>query len=249
MDQFFSREWDGTPFELFGTPHIIALMIVALINVALIAFGQRLSPHRRKVIRNTLASILITNEALWHLWNWTTGQWTIQTMLPLHLCSILVFMSAILLVNKSYGLYEFVYLLGIAGALQALLTPDAGAYGFPHFRFFQVIISHGSIVTAAIYMTAVEGYRPTLQSIKRILIRGNIYAVFVGIVNALLGSNYLFIAHKPKTASLLDVLPPWPWYLPILELLAVIIVGLLYLPFAIKDLKARQATPDAAALT
>ena len=98
-------------------------------------------------------------------------------------------------------------------------------------------------------MTAVEGYRPTLQSIERILIRGNIHAVFVGIVNALLGSNYLFIAHKPATANLLDVLPPWPLYLPILEAIALAMIGLLYLPFAIKDLKAKQATPDTVELT
>jgi hypothetical integral membrane protein (TIGR02206 family) len=69
----------------------------------------------------------------------------------------------------------------------------------------------------------------------------------VGIVNALLGSNYLFIAHKPATASLLDVLPPWPWYLPILEAIALVLIGLLYLPFAIRDLKAKRATPDTAA--
>ncbi|MCD6286264.1 MAG: hypothetical protein J7M39_10180 [Anaerolineae bacterium] len=37
MDQFFSREYGGAPFELFGIPHIIALVIVALINVALLA--------------------------------------------------------------------------------------------------------------------------------------------------------------------------------------------------------------------
>ncbi len=222
---------------------------MALINVALLAVGQRLSPRWRKIVRCTLAWVLIVDEALWHLWNWTPGRWSVETTLPLHLCSILVFMSAILLVNKSYGLYELVYLLGIAGASQALLTPDAGAYGFPHFRFFQGIISHGSIVTAAVYITAVEGCRPTLQSIKRILIRGNIYAVLVGIINALLGSNYLFVAHKPATASLLDVLPPWPLYLPILEAIALVMIGLLYLPFAIKDLKVGQATPDTAALT
>jgi len=92
-------------------------------------------------------------------------------------------------------------------------------------------------------MTAVESYRPTLQSIKRTFIRGNIYAIFVGLVNALLGSNYLFIAHKPATASLLDVLPPCPLYLPILEAIALVVIGLLYLPFAIMDLKARQAMP------
>lgn len=33
-------------------------------------------------------------------------------------------------------------------------------YAFPHFRFFQVFLSHGGIVTAAIYMTFIEGYRP-----------------------------------------------------------------------------------------
>lgn len=38
-----------------------------------------------------------------------------------------------------------------------MLTPDAGLYGFPHVRFFQIFISHGSIVAAAVYMTAVEG--------------------------------------------------------------------------------------------
>jgi uncharacterized membrane protein YwaF len=55
--------------------------------------------------------------------------------LPLHLSSLFVFLSA----------------------LQAILTPDLGIYDFPHFRYFQVFISHGLIVTAALYMTLVEG--------------------------------------------------------------------------------------------
>jgi hypothetical integral membrane protein (TIGR02206 family) len=152
---------------------------------------------------------------------------------------VLVFLSAVMLITRSYGLYEVVYFLGIAGATQAILTPDAGAYGFPHFRFFQVFVSHGAIVTAATYMTIVEGYRPTRASIGRVLVRGNLYALAVGIVNALIGSNYLFIARKPETASLLDVLPPWPWYLPILELIALVMIGLLYLPFALQDARAR----------
>jgi len=83
MDQFFSGEYGGAPFELFGAPHIIALMIVGLVNVALLAVGQRLSPRWRKILRTTLASVLIIDEALWHLWNWTAGQWSIETALPL----------------------------------------------------------------------------------------------------------------------------------------------------------------------
>ena len=32
-------------------------------------------------------------------------------------------------------------------------------------------------------------------------------------MNRLLGSNYMFTMHKPASASLLDILGPYPWYL------------------------------------
>jgi hypothetical integral membrane protein (TIGR02206 family) len=249
MNEFFALNWSGMSFELFGRHHLIALGLILVANVTLIIWGRRLSERWRLGLRYGLAAILIVDEIGWHYWNWVTGQWSIQTTLPLHLCSVLVFLSALMLVTKSYGIFEYAYLLGIAGALQALLTPDAGAYGFPHFRFFQVFVSHGSIVTAAVYMAVVERYRPTVKSIKNVVIGANLYMIAVGIVNALIGSNYLYIAHKPETASLLDVLPPWPWYIPILELLGILMIGLLYLPYAIVDMKSQRTamatSPDA----
>ncbi|HOU13125.1 MAG TPA: TIGR02206 family membrane protein [Anaerolineae bacterium] len=237
MGNFFAKDWNGAPFELFGTAHLIGLALIALCNVCLIYFRDHSSATARRNFRYALAAILIVNEFAWHLWNWSIGQWTIQTMLPLHLCSVLVWLSAYMLVAKSYAVYEFAYLLGIAGALQALLTPDAGIYGFPHFRFFQVLVSHGAIVTAAIYMTVVEGFRPTWQSVKRVLVGTYLYALNVWVINDLIGSNYLYLARKLETASLLDVLPPWPWYLPIILALAVGFVLLFYLPFALKDMR------------
>jgi hypothetical integral membrane protein (TIGR02206 family) len=145
-----------------------------------------------------------------------------------------------MLVSMNYRIYEFAYLLGIAGALQAMLTPDLGMYAFPHFRYFQVFVSHGLIITSAIYMTIVEGFRPQPRSILRVFIVSNIYLVAVTILNFSIGSNYLFTAHKPVTASLMDVLPPWPWYLLIIELLGMAFVGLFYLPFAIRDYRAKR---------
>ena len=161
MDNFFAGlEYTGAPFELFGTPHLIGLAIVLLANVSLV-FLRKASDRTKTAFRYILAAVLILNELAWHLWNWQTGQWTVQKLLPFHLCSVMVWLSAYMLITKNRRIYEFAYLLGIAGALQALLTPDAGMWGFPHFRFFQIIISHGALVMAAIYMTVVEGYRPT----------------------------------------------------------------------------------------
>jgi hypothetical integral membrane protein (TIGR02206 family) len=244
MGQFFAKDYVGEPFHMFGPPHLIAIGIVALINVILICLGRRFPPRWRSPFRYTLAFILISSEALWHWWNWATDQWTIQTMLPLHLCSVLIFLSALMLVTRSYSLYELVYFLGIAGASQALITPDAGRYGFPHFRFFQCIISHGSVVVAGVFMTTVEWFRPFPKSILRVAVIANLYMLFVAIVNAIIGSNYLMIAYKPKAEwpTLFDLLPPWPWYIPVMELIGLVLALLLYLPFARQDWKVKRVT-------
>jgi len=241
MDQFFVKDYTGAPFQLFGLPHLAALGVVLLINLYMPAFRRNPSHQLRKAFRFGLAAVLLLNEFAWHYWHWSTGQWTVQTMLPLHLCSVMVFLSAIMLVTKSYRLYEFLYFLGIGAATQALLTPDAGIYGFPHFRFFQSIISHGSIVTSAVYMTVVEGYRPYWVSVRRVFVGVNIYMAAVGLVNILIGSNYLFIAHKPDTPSLIDVLGPWPWYIVSFEVIGICLSFLLYLPFFWRDRAMRPA--------
>ena len=132
--------------------------------------------------------------------------------------------------------------LGIGGAIQALLTPDLGIYGFPHFRFFQTFLSHGLIVTSGIYMTVVEGFRPTWKSILRVTIWMNIYVVIVYFINIAIGSNYLMINYKPNTPSLLDLLPDWPLYVLYMEIIGFVTCLLLYLPFAIRDWRDKYRT-------
>ncbi len=235
MGEYFARDYHGAPFQLFGTAHLIALTIVFLVVLLLVFNRRRFSARSRTMIRYALAALLVVNELAFHAWNIATGQWTIQTMLPFHLCSVLVWLSAAMLLTKSYAIYEYAYFLGIAGALQALLTPDAGIYGFPHFRAFQTFISHGSIILAALFMTLVEGYRPTWKSVRHVLVGMNVYMAVIFVLNQLIGSNYLFIAHKPATASLIDVLGPWPWYILALEAIGILLCLLLYLPYALKD--------------
>ncbi len=238
MDQFFARDYTGEPFIFLGVAHLCALLVIVLFNLYLLRFKSS-DEARRARVRWSMALILWANEFGWHAWNYAVGQWTLQTMIPLHMCSVLVWLGGYMLVSKNHLLYELAYFLGIGGALQALLTPDLGLYGFPHYRFFQTFISHGLIVTSAIYMTTVEGFRPTWKSILRVAVIANAYMVIVFFINLALGSNYMFINRKPDTASLLDVLPAWPGYIPYLELIGLVTFLLLYLPFIIKDWRAK----------
>jgi len=240
MEQFFTKDYTGAPFILFNAPHLISLGIVILFNLSFIFLRRIQSEKFRKIMRYSMAAPSLTVETAWHAWNYFTGQWTLQTMLPLHLCSMFVFLNAIMMFTRSYRIYELAYFLAIGGAMQALLTPDAGIYGFPHFRAFQCQISHGLIISEVVYMTVVEGFRPTWGSLKRVFIYGNLYLLFVSGVNWLLGSNYMFVAHKPETASLIDMLGPWPWYVLGIEAIGAVVFLLLYLPFAISDMRKAQ---------
>jgi uncharacterized membrane protein YwaF len=148
MDQFFAKDFAGGEFAFMGITHLIALLSIVLLNFYLLRYKTSSEATRNK-IRWTMAIVLWVNELGWHLWNASVGQWNIQTMLPFHVCSALVWLGGVMLVTKNYAIYEFAYFMGIAGALQALLTPDLGIYGFPHYRFFQTFVSHGLIVTSA----------------------------------------------------------------------------------------------------
>jgi hypothetical integral membrane protein (TIGR02206 family) len=244
MGRYFALVYDGAPFQLFGAQHLTALAIIILFCLSHFYFRKVWSEKDRKIIRWVFATAIVMNESALHVWSVYWGIWNIQTMLPLHVCAVLIWASSYMLVTKNYTIYELVYFMGLGGAMQAVLTPaDAAAYNFPHFRIMQTFIAHGLLINIAIYMTVVEGFRPTLQSFKRVFIWINIYMVPIFFLNLAIGSNYLFIAHKPTDIpTLLDMLSPWPWYIFELEAIAFAIFFALYIPFLIKDWRAKQGT-------
>jgi hypothetical integral membrane protein (TIGR02206 family) len=246
VEQFFTSRYTGAAFELFGPPHLSFLAVVVLACMLVYVFRDRFSPRQKTFMRWFLAVWMVFNEIAFHIWNIYYGLWNVQTHLPLHICSIMVFASAVMLVTRNAMIYEFSYFMGIGAAMQALLTPDAGIYGFPHFRFFQTLTAHGLIVFSAIYMTAVEKFRPNPKSLVRVFIGMNLYVALIYFVNSIIGSNYLYIMGKPATASLIDMLGPWPWYILSMEVIGAIICLVLYLPFFLKDLAVRHPKKAAA---
>ncbi len=246
MGDFLAVDYPDNPFIIFGPPHLAALAIIGLIVFLLARYGSKMSARQRMWFRYGVGTLLVLNEGAWHLWHLATGRWTVQTMLPLHLCSLLVFSTAYMLLTRNKTIFEFSYFMGIGAAIQALLTPDLGIYGYPHFRFFQTFISHGLIFVSPFFMVFVEGFRPQWRSLLRVFAILNVYMVPVLILNLLIGSNYLFIAHRPETPSLIDFLGPWPWYILSLEAIGVLTCVILYLPWAWKDWREKAVSAAAA---
>jgi len=243
---WLAKDFKGAPFQLFGVHHLTVLTVLMMIIISLYYLGKSYNEKLKKCVRYFLIFLLPLQEISYHLWNYSVGLYSIQKMLPLHLCSMLVWLTPIMLLTKNYRLYELAFFWGIGGASMAMLTPDIASYGFPHYRFFQVFVSHGSIILAACYATFVDHMRPTWKSMLRVIVLLNIFAVVVYAINILIGANYMFVVHKPETASIYDLFGPWPWYLLVSEALCVVIFLLLYIPFTIKDRKVKlmQTQPE-----
>lgn len=235
----FSVSPVGIEFQPFDTPHLVALGLVVLANLALVPLAWTESGALRRAVRFGLAAAISAAYVSYSAWRIVSGLWDIRSDLPLHLCDVMALVTAWLLVTQHRALYDFVYFLGIAGAAQALLTAHVGIYGYPHLYFLSTMVAHGAIVTTGVHCAVVDGYRPTWQSLWRVIACATGYTAVIFGVNVWLGSNYLFIGHKPEFPSLIDWLGPWPWYVLALIAIGVVLLHLLYLPFAWRDWRGR----------
>ena len=244
-------------FQQNGTPHIIAMAVTVLLPVILSASVRRTkSEMLTKGTCYLLAVLLIVNEiTIWIYRIIDEGVQTfIQEGLPLEICGLAVFMTIFVLITQNQYVYETAYLWGMAGTLQAIISPEitGGSIphqpGFPHYLFFQYFIGHTGIVCGVLFATWGLKLRPSRHSILRTFVITNLYMVCILGVNVAFnyifmnelrpaegGSNYLFLCRKPDTNSVFLFLD-WPYYLLFFEMLGLAFFFILYAPFFISNI-------------
>jgi hypothetical integral membrane protein (TIGR02206 family) len=159
------------------------------------------------------------------------GQWSVQTSLPLALCDVALIVAAIACWWPQWMLaVELTYFWGLAGTLQAVVTPDLSA-GFPRLEFFEFVVGHLGIVIAALFLVVGLKLRPRRGSVRRVFVITALYTAFVGWFDWLTGSNYMYLAAVPQHGSLLSVLGPWPWYILSAAGVALVLLLILDAPF------------------
>lgn len=213
-------------FVPFSSAHWAAIVLTAVLAVGIVLFRTKLREQSSdRAARLVLAALLLASEFSLYIWYEVTDNWGYHA-LPFQLCSMMIWISAAALLLRSSRLYEIAFFLGVLGALQALLTPNLD-YTFPYFRYFHFFIAHAAIIGAGVYVTAVASFRPGFGAAFRAWGWLNVLALVAAVVNWLTGQNFMFLAHKPETASLLDLLAPWPWYILQLEIVALAMILLL----------------------
>ncbi|HET7338745.1 MAG TPA: TIGR02206 family membrane protein [Candidatus Dormibacteraeota bacterium] len=216
--------------DLLAPEHVIALGVIAVAAIALMVAG-RSSPGRWLKI---LAAVLVIDEVSWWVYLLAGGVpgSRLAQSLPLQLCDVAIFIAAAALWTQNRLLVEITYFWGLAGTVQALLTPDLPQH-FPSYPYWQYYIAHGGVVSAALLLVVGMRLHPRPWAAVRVAGLTLAYAAVVGIVDVLTMSNYLYLRSKPPTATLLDLLGPWPVYIVSATAIGIVLFAVLDAPFRV----------------
>ena len=221
-------------FTMFGPSHLAVLAIIVALAAALSFWGRRGSDATRRTIAIVLAAALVLNKIVvyWQILLKEGHTW--QDSLPMNMCDWSAAAAILALLFRWQIAYEMAYFWGLAGTLQATLTPDL-QFDFPDVRFLTFFISHGGTLIAVVFLTLGLRMRPWPVSLLRMILFSNVYLLVAGTIDWLCHENYGYLRAKPQHASLLDHLGPWPWYILSLEGMAVLSFVIYYTPFFIAD--------------
>jgi len=243
MDSFWKSTVRGDPFKLYSLEHIIALSLILGIIIFMFIYKDKLrNINTRRKVGGIIGCVLFLQTFFLHFWFFQSGTFSLQESLPLYLCRITSILCIFMILKENFSLFEIIYFWGLGGATQALLTPDTGGFQFPHWIYIQFFIAHGGILISIFFMMIAYEYKPNFNSLKRTFKYSYVYLFIVFIINYLVGGNYSYLRTKPLTPTILDYLPKYPYYIPIMVMGMFFIFFVLYIPFMMVDIKAKKIT-------
>ncbi len=211
-------------FQTFGLSHVSVLILISAIAAALIFNIRRLRQLANDLpFRYVFAIALLANELAWWFFIVSKG----YRDLPLDLCSLALICMVWAFFKENQRVGELAFFWGLAGSSQAVLTPDLSE-GFPSYSWLKFFLSHGGVVLGAVYITVRRRYVFTIHSVWRAWLTGLAYIAVVGTINWLFGFNFGYLAAKPTQPSALDYFGPWPFYIIVMTLVALVLFFLCF---------------------
>jgi len=240
METFFTQDIESghSTLKFFSLLWTQSILVSIFFIFIIIVIGFYLPKNSYKITFTRLIGFaLLFRFIFMHGYTVGIGVWDIQHNLPLHLCGISALISGILMIKYNQRMFEFLILLGFAGGIHSLLSPEF-TYGHEGYFFYDFYLSHSGIILVPIYLSIVMNKKIKIDSWKSTFYIGLIYTVIVGFLNKVINSlfegsaNYMYLCKAPLAENPLILTTEWPMYLPI-----IIIFGFFHIIFIYYFLK------------
>lgn len=187
----------GVGFSMFDTCHLLWLAgMLSFMIVCSLAY-RRMGLAARRRMRLAMAAAIVADEGLKMVVLFIGGNFTVN-YLPLHLCSINLFLIAWHAVRPSRVLDNYLYISCTPGALAALLFPSWTALPPTSLMHIHSFTFHILLATYPVMLLVGGDIRPQLRTLPRVLLLLAGLAGIATAANQLLGTNFMFLAYAPK---------------------------------------------------
>lgn len=227
----------GMGFPLFGKQHIVWLCVFVLITVFCCIWYRKLGPAGRKRWKSIVAVLLVADELFKTAVLFIGGNYS-WTYLPLHLCSINLFLIVWHACKPSALLGNFLYTVCIPGAVAALLFPTWSSLPITSALHIHSFTIHILLAMYPIVLTVVGEIRPTLQQLPLCMLLLVILAIPIYGLNLLLDTNFMFLMFAEPGNPLYLFEQMWGSHLLGFPVIIAGVLILMYLPMILFRKKA-----------
>lgn len=183
---------EGAGFSLFGATHLTWLAVAAVVIAANCLWYRKLGTVGRDRWNKTMAILLVANELIKNVFLFIGGRF-LPDYLPLHLCSINIFLIALHAWRPSEMLSNFLYTVCIPGAMAALLFPSWTELPVLNFMHLHSSTVHIQLVMYPLVLAVNGVLKPSAKGIPKCLLLLVILAAVALISNLIFDTNFMFL--------------------------------------------------------
>ncbi len=219
-------------FELLSPTHLFWLAITLLAVIWAFTWFRKQDEKTKTKAYRILTALLLADEIFKYVVTLATGQFEWQ-FLPFHLCSINLFVCLWHTLRPNTTAKEILYTICIPAALIALLTPAWMPLPILNFMHLHSATVHIMLLLYPLMLLA-DGFRPNIRNIYKVLIFLVLAAALAAGLNALWGTNFMFLSRTDNNPMLNLVANIFgKFYVLGMGLLVVLVLIIMYLPWLI----------------
>ena len=185
---------EGIGFAHYGALHLCWLAAFAVVAVLNCILYRKLGQKGRKIWRIVVASLLVLDEIYKQIPLFVNGLFTLG-YLPLHLCSINIFVIAFHALKPTKSVGNYLYTVCIPGAMAALLFPTWNALPGANYMLIHSFTVHILLALYPIVLTVSGEIKPELKELPKALLLLTGLAAFALICNLLMDANFMFLMY------------------------------------------------------
>ena len=192
---------DGVGFAMFDACHLTWLAGLVLFTALCCLVYRRLEAQGRKRMRITLAALIVADEALKMGTLLAGGNFSVN-YLPLHLCSINLFLIAWHAFRPSKALDNYLYAVCVPSALAALLFPNWTALPPSSLMHIHSFTFHMLLACYPVMLLSGGDIRPQARYLPKVVLLLCCLAAIAATANRVLGTNFMFLSYASKSNPL-----------------------------------------------